>query len=96
MSFINRLTRISKKSCPVPLFLFQKSHPWKKTSLPVSIMDAIYSTSTLAQMNATPYSSLSGTLSPKLLNALVDMKYEYMTPVQAKVFSELPSLQTDW
>ena len=53
------------------------------------------STLSLEQGNATPYSSLSGTLGPKLVNALAEMKYEYMTPVQQKVFKELPTLRTD-
>lgn len=59
-------------------------------------MEAVYSTSSLEQANAMPFKSLTGKLDPGLLKALDEMQYEYMTPVQERVLSSLPSLRTDW
>ncbi|MCJ1287028.1 hypothetical protein MMC26_006375 [Xylographa opegraphella] len=57
--------------------------------------DAIYSTASLGESNAQPYSSMAGKLHPQLLKALDVMGFKYMTPVQTKVLSELPSFRTD-
>ena len=43
-----------------------------------------------------PFKSLTDKLDPGILKALDAMQYEYMTPVQEKVLSSLPSLRTDW
>ena len=45
---------------------------------------------------ATTFGSLQGRLDPRLLHALQAMKYEYMSPVQAKVMSDLPKVNSDW
>lgn len=59
-------------------------------------MQAVYSTSSLKQANAMPFKSLTDKLDPGILKALDQMQYEYMTPVQEKVLSSMPSLRTDW
>lgn len=60
------------------------------------MMEAVYSTSALKRANAMPYKSLTGNFDPGILKALDEMHYEYMTPVQEKVLSSLPSLRADW
>src|ERR1700742_4593953 len=45
--------------------------------------------------NAQPWRSLNGKLKDQLLNGLKGMGYEFMTPVQHKVLSELPTFQSD-
>ncbi|ORX96557.1 P-loop containing nucleoside triphosphate hydrolase protein [Clohesyomyces aquaticus] len=42
-----------------------------------------------------PYSSMAGQLDKALLEGLTKMGFEYMTPVQEKVLSELPTLSSD-
>ncbi|KAF2012428.1 DEAD-domain-containing protein [Aaosphaeria arxii CBS 175.79] len=44
---------------------------------------------------ARPFSSLGRTLDQSLLNGLNRMGFEYMSPVQQKVLTELPSLSSD-
>jgi superfamily II DNA/RNA helicase len=61
-----------------------------------SVMTAVYSTSSLKLANATPFNSLTDKLDPGILKALGEMQYEYMTPVQEKVLSSMPSLRSDW
>ncbi|KAI7692082.1 hypothetical protein KC322_g11027, partial [Hortaea werneckii] len=45
--------------------------------------------------DAQTYQSMQGTVSPPLLKALEVMGYQYMTPVQKRVLTELPSFQAD-
>lgn len=45
--------------------------------------------------NAQSYRSMTGKLNESLLKALEVMGYEYMTPVQSKVLTELPSFRSD-
>jgi hypothetical protein len=61
-----------------------------------SVMTAVYSTSSLKLANAMPFNSLTNKLDAGILKALNEMEYEYMTPVQEKVLSSMPSLRTDW
>jgi ATP-dependent RNA helicase MSS116 len=42
-----------------------------------------------------PYADLEGTLNPGLLAGLKAMGFEYMTPVQERVLSDLPTLSSD-
>ncbi|KAF2474036.1 DEAD-domain-containing protein [Lindgomyces ingoldianus] len=44
---------------------------------------------------ARPYATLAGTLDKALLEGLTKMGFEYMTPVQQKVLTELPTLSSD-
>lgn len=63
----------------------------------MSTSRALYSSASLKAANAQPYSSMQGRLDPVLLAALQDvMGFEFMTPVQSKVLSALPTLQSDW
>ncbi|KAK4610423.1 ATP-dependent RNA helicase, mitochondrial [Fulvia fulva] len=45
--------------------------------------------------DALPFSSLKGKINDGLLQSLDAMGYEYMSPVQQKVLSELPTFQSD-
>ncbi|KAK3079958.1 hypothetical protein LTS18_003498 [Coniosporium uncinatum] len=56
---------------------------------------AVYSTEALKERNAQQYKSMTGKVHPPLLKALDSMGYEYMTPVQQKVLTELPSFKAD-
>ena len=42
------------------------------------------------------YSVMDGKLDPMLLQALKDMKFDFMTPVQSQVLAGMPSLKSDW
>ncbi|KAF2424512.1 P-loop containing nucleoside triphosphate hydrolase protein [Tothia fuscella] len=53
--------------------------------------DAVYDTKTLKESNAKTFNSLGNKLQAPFLEALNDMGYEYMTPVQEKVLTQLPS-----
>ncbi|KAE8330241.1 ATP-dependent RNA helicase mss116, mitochondrial [Aspergillus sergii] len=44
---------------------------------------------------AQPYATMAGKLDSKLLQALKVMEFEYMTPVQHRVLTELPSWRSD-
>ncbi|KAF2396004.1 ATP-dependent RNA helicase MSS116 [Trichodelitschia bisporula] len=57
--------------------------------------EAVYSTATLKDAGADRFDSLAGKVHPAILKALENMDYEYMTPVQSKVLSQLPTLQSD-
>ncbi|KAF2811032.1 DEAD-domain-containing protein [Mytilinidion resinicola] len=57
--------------------------------------EAVYSTETLKEAHAQPYRSLEGKVNPSFLKALDKMGYEYMTPVQHKVLTALPSYSSD-
>ena len=48
-----------------------------------------------ADNDAQPYSSMAGKLHPELLRGLEAMEFEYMTSVQRKVLTELPSFRSD-
>jgi len=61
----------------------------------MSTSGALYSSASLKAANAPAYSSMAGKLDPLLLEALKDMNFEYMTPVQSKVLCGLPSLKSD-
>ena len=75
-------------------------HPPTKFLLPsaykMSTSAALYTSESLKAANALPYSSLEGKLDPLLLQALKDMNFDFMTPVQSKVLTGLPSLKSDW
>ena len=76
---------------------FVSSHKLYFTStLTMSTTAALYTSESLKAANAQPYSSMEGKLDPMLLQALKDMKFDFMTPVQSKVLSGLPSLKSDW
>jgi superfamily II DNA/RNA helicase len=51
---------------------------------------------TLAEAGAPPYRSMQGIVNPSILEALDAMKYEYMTPVQSKVLTLIPTGRNDW
>lgn len=46
-------------------------------------------------LEAQPYSAMAGKLDAKLLQALEVMKFQYMTPVQHRVLTELPTWRSD-
>ena len=62
----------------------------------MSTSAALYTSESLKGANALPYSSMEGKLDPLLLQALKDMNFDFMTPVQSKVLTGLPSLKSDW
>lgn len=62
----------------------------------MSTSGALYSSASLKAANAPPYSVMKGKLDPMLLQALNDMNFEFMTPVQSQVLTGLPSLKSDW
>ena len=62
----------------------------------MSTSAALYTSESLKAANALPYNSLEGKLDPLLLQALKDMNFDFMTPVQSKVLTGLPSLKSDW
>ncbi len=62
----------------------------------MSTSAALYTSESLKAANALPYSSMEGRLDPLLLQALKDMNFDFMTPVQSKVLAGLPSLKSDW
>ncbi|KAL2048574.1 hypothetical protein N7G274_000486 [Stereocaulon virgatum] len=75
---------------------FVSSHKLHLTlTLTMSTTAALYTSESLKAANAQPYSSMESRLDPTLLLALKDMKFDFMTPVQSKVLSGLPSLKSD-
>ena len=62
----------------------------------MSTSGALYSSVSLKAADAQPYSVMDGKLDSMLLQALRDMKFEYMTPVQSQVLTGLPSMKSDW
>lgn len=62
----------------------------------MSTSGALYSSASLKAANAQPYSVMDGKLDPMLLQALRDMNFDFMTPVQSQVLTGLPSLKSDW
>ncbi|KAF6240336.1 hypothetical protein HO173_001947 [Letharia columbiana] len=61
----------------------------------MSTSGALYSSASLKAANAQPYSVMEGKLDPMLLQALKDMNFDFMTPVQSQVLAGLPSLKSD-
>ncbi|MCJ1247490.1 hypothetical protein MMC30_004704 [Trapelia coarctata] len=57
--------------------------------------DAVYSSASLKESNARLFNSMVGKIHPELLQGLEAMGFEYMTPVQSKVLTELPSFKSD-
>jgi ATP-dependent RNA helicase MSS116 len=57
--------------------------------------EAMYSTASLKESCAQEYKTMAGKLNASLLKALDVMGFEYMTPVQSKVLSELPTFKSD-
>ena len=62
----------------------------------MSTSAALYTSESLKAANALPYSSMEGKLDPLLLQALKDMNFDFMTPVQSKVLAGLPTFKSDW
>lgn len=62
----------------------------------MSTSGALYTSASLKAANAPSYSTLEGKLDPQLLQALKEMKFDFMTPVQEKVMGGMPSLSSDW
>ena len=71
-------------------------HTHARTILKMSTSSAMYSSASLKASNAQPFSSMEGKLDSQLLEALKDMKFDFMTPVQSQVLDGLPSLKSDW
>lgn len=71
-------------------------HPSSTLKFNMSTSGALYSSASLKAANAQPYSVMNDKLDPMLLQALRDMEFEYMTPVQNQVLAGLPSLKSDW
>lgn len=60
-----------------------------------TMADAVYSSASLKESNAQLFNSMTGKVHPQLLQGLEAMGFEYMTPVQSKVLTELPSFRSD-
>ena len=71
-------------------------HPSSTLKSNMLTSGALYSSASLKAANAQPYSVMNDKLDPMLLQALRDMEFEYMTPVQNQVLAGLPSLKSDW
>jgi len=57
--------------------------------------DTVYSSASLKESNAQLFNSMAGRVHPELLQGLEAMGFEYMTPVQSKVLTELPNFKSD-
>ena len=62
----------------------------------MSTSAAMYTSESLKAANAPTFSTLKGELDPGLLQSLQEMKFDYMTPVQSKVMTEMPTMNSDW
>lgn len=65
----------------------------------MSTSGTLYSGASLKAADPQPYSVMEGKLDPMLLQALRDMKFDYMTPVQSQVLAGSPSIissKSDW
>lgn len=62
----------------------------------MSTTGALHGNTSLMAAKAPTFNSMRGKLDSALLQALRDMKFEYMTPVQEKVVSGLPTSHSDW
>lgn len=87
MYLVRKLTRVA------PIHFF---HPFSTSTSKMSTSGALYSSASLKAANAQPYSVMEGKLDPMLLQALKDMNFDFMTPVQSQVLAGLPSLKSDW
>lgn len=87
MYLIRKFARVA----PIRFF-----HPSLIIKSNMSTSAALYSSASLKAANAQPYSVMEGKLDPMLLQALKDMKFDFMTPVQSQVLTGLPSLKSDW
>ena len=61
----------------------------------MSTASALHSSASLKAGNQQPYSSVAGKIDPLLLQAIKDMKFDFMTPVQYHVLAKLPTLKHD-
>lgn len=87
MNIVRKITRVAS---------FHFLHPSSTLTSKMSTSGALYSSASLKAANAQPYSVMEGKLDPMLLQALKDMKFDFMTPVQSQVLAGLPSLKSDW
>lgn len=62
----------------------------------MSTSAALYTSESLKAANATSFGTLKAKLDPALLQALQEIGFEFMTPVQEKVMNELPRVNSDW
>ena len=62
----------------------------------MSTSAALYSSTSLKEMNAAPFNSMSDRLDPALLEAVDQMNFQYMTPVQEQVLKNLKPFNKDW
>ena len=85
------LARALTRSSLLPLYNLGPRSAFK-----MSTTSAVYSSASLEAANAQPFSTMDGKLDPKLLEALKEMNFEFMTPVQSKVLQGLPSMKSDW
>lgn len=86
------LTRNTLRALPI-----QRHRIYWISAANMSRSSALFSNAELKAANAQPYSSMEGKLDPVLLDALKDvMGFDFMTPVQSKVLSGLPTLRSDW
>lgn len=86
------VTRNTLRALPIQCYKIY----WTSTAN-MSSSSALFSSASLKAANAQPYSSMKGKLDPVLLEALKDvMGFDFMTPVQSKVLSGLPTLRSDW
>lgn len=77
---------------PHPLYAL---HP-KNFTAKMSTTRALYTSESLKANNATPFSAMQSKVDPSLLQAVKQMGYDYMTPVQEQVLSKLAPLNRDW
>ena len=66
------------------------------SALKMSTSAALYTSESLEAANAPTFSTLKEQLDPGLLQSLREMKFDFMTPVQSKVMSEMPTMHSDW
>jgi len=86
------LTRNTLRALPI-----QRYRIYWRSAANMSSSSALFSSAELKAANAQPYSNMEGKLDPVLLEALKDvMGFDFMTPVQSKVLSGLPTLRSDW
>lgn len=62
----------------------------------MSTSAALYTSASLKAANAPTFGTLQGKVDSGLLQSLNDMGFDFMTPVQAKVMSGLPTMNSDW
>ena len=62
----------------------------------MSTSGALHTSASLKAANAPAFSTMQGKLDPALLQALKEMRFDFMTPVQEQILSSLPSVKSDW